>query len=83
MRELLVKAHVKVRISRTLRLLYKNLNEILRISYWQRPQQQTIHQRKNECSGCDSHGDQERSGSKEAGSAAQLANCVTEILHAY
>ena len=42
MRELPVEAHIKVRISRTLRV-YKNLNQILRIAYRQRPQQETIH----------------------------------------
>ena len=81
MRELLVEAHFKIRIRGTLGLLYKHLNQILGIAYRQRPQQETIHQRKNEGSRCDANSYQEGSGSEEAGSAAQLSNRITEILH--
>ena len=81
MRELLVEAHVEIWVGRTLRLLYKYLNQIVRIAYWQRPQQETIHQRKDQRGRSDSDGYQKRSRSEEGRSAAQLSNRITEILH--
>ena len=79
--EPLVKTILEVRIHWALRMNYKELNQILRIAYRKRAEQDSINERKNPGGRCYSYGYQHRSDCEKAGRAAEAANSISEVLN--
>lgn len=71
-----IKPVVKERACRPLRLLFKELYEILWVAYGQRPQEQSVDEREYLGCRCDSNCNEKSRGREETWGAASLSNAI-------